>query len=201
MDSHDLIISDKEIHKDINPQWMDKKYAFLLRLMENGTPAFTVFDKLLAIIDEAMERSYSGIVCKRGCSHCCNETVGLTAMEADYIQARTGRKVIEYVNVMPDPATHDRRPCSFLKNNECQIYEHRPPVCRAFVTFDSSKFCEQGNENHWIMRLGPPGEGGNEFINASYWAVITHFYGREKRWQIQNDIRGFFGEADSGEHQ
>lgn len=201
VDSPDLIISDKEIHKDINPQWMNKKYAFLLRIMKNGTPAFTVLDKLMAIIDEAMQRSYTGIVCKRGCSHCCYEAVGITAMEADYIQARTGHQVQTYTDEPASPATHVRRPCSFLKNDECQIYEHRPAVCRTFVTFDSPQFCENGDQNHWIMRLGPMGEGGNEFINTAYWAVITYFFKHEARWSTQNEIRAYFGEADSGEHQ
>lgn len=75
----------------------------------------------------------SNVACKRGCSHCCYIAVGIMGLEAEVIGEAIGRKPEPVTEFTTDfsylPLGYDN-PCTFLKNNECSIYEDRPLACR-----------------------------------------------------------------------
>jgi uncharacterized protein len=61
-------------------------------------------------------------MCKRGCAKCCVHGLTLLPLEADYI-----RKNVSLKNVVSNTKKSE---CVFLKNDVCQIYQHRPVLCR-----------------------------------------------------------------------
>lgn len=170
-----------------------KKRAKIIQIAvaRNDHP-FGVLERLYRYVDEALPKLYPAPTCKRGCSHCCYMAVGITGLEALHIEKRTGHKV---TNLESGPVDTDQRePCVFLKNNECSIYEHRPMVCRVFMSFDDVKYCiDETAADHYLLRLNPPGKGGFDFANAVYMHVITEYARRDERYRTINDIRGFFG--------
>lgn len=84
--------------------------------------------------------------CRAGCSHCCHLETILFRSEAEAIGKEIGRKVATpardriismasmAANGMPDvnkiALEHYTEPCTFLKEDRCSIYEHRPMACR-----------------------------------------------------------------------
>jgi hypothetical protein len=61
--------------------------------------------------------------CKKGCSACCVSGITVFSIEADYIKSKVEKNKIIY----NDNASQ----CSYLDGQgACQIYEHRPYVCR-----------------------------------------------------------------------
>jgi hypothetical protein len=78
------------------------------------------------------------VACRRGCTHCCHIAVGVVGVEADLIGQRIGRAPV------PVPGRTDfenfdygyHNPCTFLKEGECSIYEHRPLACRVYYSLD-----------------------------------------------------------------
>lgn len=105
----------------------------------------------------------NAVVCKRGCAHCCNVSVYLTDYEAQYIayQQRID------VNLDKEKAgDYTDQPCTFLKDNECSIYEDRPLACRVYGTFDSADYCADPTyPSHQIIAVGAPGDGGLDAAN------------------------------------
>jgi uncharacterized protein len=61
--------------------------------------------------------------CKHGCASCCLNDLSMTAIEAEFLITNSKTK-----NKIAGEITGGE--CIFLKNNECQIYNLRPVVCR-----------------------------------------------------------------------
>jgi Fe-S-cluster containining protein len=81
--------------------------------------------------------------CKQGCAGCCVDGIAVSSLEAAYILARADRRNIGLPTHPPkaplvDPSLdklvrEDGGRCAFLgDDNSCQIYNHRPYVCRHF---------------------------------------------------------------------
>lgn len=89
--------------------------------------------------------------CKRGCDHCCRIAVGISQHEADRIGAVTGRQPAdlrrspEAIADALDRAQVDNygKPCPFLKDHACTVYEVRPMACRAHHSLaDTAENCD-----------------------------------------------------------
>lgn len=182
-------ISNKELHA---------KYNLFKRLSESNADPFMVMDKLYEVADGMIKKAYPVNECQRGCSHCCYVAVHITGLEAQHIESRTGHRVRQFKSGKSDPSTWE--PCSFLKDNECSIYEHRPMACRAFLTFDDAELCtyDHFGENHWVLALSEPGGGGFDWLNQVFFMVLTTYLRRYENWQVFADIRHYFG-ADGNE--
>lgn len=191
-----IISSDGFSNPNLKPNFYDKinkQYHIIMRLVDNGAHPFTVFDKTNTFVDAALAELYPVRTCTRGCSHCCYVPVGLTALEADYIEDRTGHKQnanVESMGKARDPK--EKTACPFLKDNECSIYEYRPMVCRAFLSFDDIQHCIDSSSFHFMTALKPPGDGGFEWANAIYFHPIMHYLERLPERRIFADIRDFF---------
>lgn len=108
--------------------------------------AETRLRELYAIVDEWMSYNGENVACRRGCNHCCHIAVAVFEDEAKMIGA--------HLNVEPEKPPRYRMdfndvpfgpsfPCTFLKNGECSIYEHRPLNCRTHVNMDvDALLCE-----------------------------------------------------------
>lgn len=100
--------------------------------------------KLTLIADEVGETAKPNSPCRRGCSYCCNQAVPISEHEADNIAAFTGRPRRELGAGPTNRETLDRmrsnqqrysaKPCTFLRDGECTIYEVRPMNCRTHIS-------------------------------------------------------------------
>lgn len=92
------------------------------------------------------------IACAKGCSHCCHANVEVTIVEAiavarrvseDSALAESVRTTAPKVDGIPPWTRYDFRiPCPLLRDGACSIYEVRPRVCRAHVSYNV-KLCEE----------------------------------------------------------
>jgi Fe-S-cluster containining protein len=86
--------------------------------------------------------------CAPGCSFCCYLPVDVLAPEAFHIaahlrQTRSPRELTELVYRLGVHGQHDgaARPCVFLADGRCSIYEVRPMVCRSYNSLSKER-CE-----------------------------------------------------------
>ncbi len=107
------------------------------------------------VVDGTIQRG-ARVDCKAGCSHCCSARVDAIAPEIFRIAAKIEQgtpaeraAVIERLSVhaaAPDELTDSwklRRPCPFLADNLCSIYDVRPTACRKAHSTDVHE-CEAG---------------------------------------------------------
>jgi uncharacterized protein len=96
----------------------------------------------------------SGIACQAGCSHCCNARVEVIAPEAllvaagivslgdDHMKATLAQLERHVASFDGDAlAWTSRKPCPFLVDGLCSIYDARPAACRKAHSLDAAA-CE-----------------------------------------------------------
>jgi Fe-S-cluster containining protein len=91
------------------------------------------------------------ISCKKGCSFCCHLNVDLTKLEAELIEAHCEERNLEIdrekfrrqlkLTVSNRHLSKDSA-CTFLKDNECSIYEARPIACRTYYVLNDANRCD-----------------------------------------------------------
>lgn len=81
--------------------------------------------------------------CKAGCSHCCQMSIQLTPVEAEFIGSKLHIPV-EIENRYLLTLDSDFTPCPFLDvNGQCKIYGIRPFTCRTYFSFSKPSDCGQ----------------------------------------------------------
>lgn len=90
------------------------------------------------------------VACRAGCSHCCHQSVALTAAEAARVArfirgneatrpALTARlKALDAKTrgLSPLQRVALREPCALLEDGRCQVYPARPLACAEFTSYD-----------------------------------------------------------------
>lgn len=145
------------------------------------------------------------VVCRPGCSECC---VNLTVFPVEYAAIAEELKADGVKGLQLDPTAA----CAFLKHDLCQIYTHRPIICRthglpiAFTNTDapgeptSVSFCPRNfaNADFDEYEFGPQNtldlDALNEElarINAAYEAEQAHatVSPRIALIQLKDDLR------------
>lgn len=115
------------------------------QLRQAQTPAVPVAAKVIRLRHIAGQWSTvfkSKTACSSGCSHCCHLAVMVPKSEAKLVAKAIGRRVAEPAKVQDLGGASGAiaflgTPCSFLVNNRCSIYDHRPMMCRTLVNMDS----------------------------------------------------------------
>jgi hypothetical protein len=74
--------------------------------------------------------------CSKGCGWCCHQRVGATATEVLYIAESLRRRPDSAPLIERLQAWNSGRPCVFLINNACAIYDVRPMKCRGVYQID-----------------------------------------------------------------
>ena len=114
-------------------------------------------NKLRDVALELNEKLKPYVACKPDCSHCCNIPVVITDYEAKRISEATKTPYVERPEGFITPrdmikddvaddfyrknqSKYDRKPCPFLKENACSIYDHRPMSCITHHSLDESNF-------------------------------------------------------------
>lgn len=100
--------------------------------------------------------------CRNGCSHCCNMAVSVTQTEAREISKFIGVKYQNVGTPMPIPEAQELymgKPCTFLKEGKCSIYQMRPLACRVYFNMsDTPEICDVvTNPRHDIPCLNAQG--------------------------------------------
>lgn len=107
------------------------------------------------LADRFMAAYADYLICRKGCAHCCRLPVGVPFLEAEYIAARSGRKLNKKAkeNLHIEPTPQNSTPCPFLTPDgvTCSIYAFRPLACRMFATFDDHRHCEDPTKEHQIV--------------------------------------------------
>ncbi|MFC7461042.1 YkgJ family cysteine cluster protein [Hydrogenophaga defluvii] len=97
---------------------------------------------------DAMAATAGGLAaCRQGCSHCCHIAVLVSRAEAQVIAKETGvalnPKAGKYTmhNASQGDATGAAKetfgkPCPFLRDQACSIYDSRPLTCRQLLNMD-----------------------------------------------------------------
>lgn len=106
----------------------------------------------LKVIFEATDLIISEVapfsVCGKGCNHCCHIDVGVTEIEAKYIEKNTG-KTVRIGRQKSSGYGELRTPCTFLSpEGDCSIYSYRPFACRSYLAFDSPVYCADISVEH-----------------------------------------------------
>lgn len=175
---------------------LERRAQVLRRLMVNGAGPVAVLEKFYEFLDKSIPEAYPAPTCKRGCSYCCYVGVQISGPEAKYIEHKTGHKIRSLETGVCD--LNERRPCPFLKDNECSIYEYRPSVCRAFLSFSPVSHCQERTP-HLMLTIHEPGRGGFEWANVMAREVTVYLMSRNSELAAVNDIRAFFLEPANTE--
>ncbi|MDH4322856.1 MAG: YkgJ family cysteine cluster protein [Betaproteobacteria bacterium] len=90
-------------------------------------------EQLRQLADTAAAAIAPETPCKKGCAACCHQAVGIGWDDAQRIGAAIGRAPVR-LTALTDPRENiDRyagKPCPFLVENLCTVYDVRPLACR-----------------------------------------------------------------------
>lgn len=153
------------------------------RAEKSNMSRHAVLRGIYGIVDRVGELVEPFTVCSSGCSACCHIPVGITEIEASYIERNAGRRMRRSVISASGPLRGRVGPCPLLASDgSCSVYEARPFICRVFAAFDDPALCAQTDAQHVLYH-----SDANEVFRVS------------KQWLMQlngsgavSDIRAFF---------
>lgn len=139
---------------------------------------------LAALADRVAVAMQPSTACRRGCNQCCHIAVPMTKAEAKIIGSRIGVEPVD-ARESTDARAMQRenfgRPCVFLEDGGCSIYEARPVSCRLHfhigatpVLCDTTRGMEsQANAN---QDLSPVFSAYQEISDNTGFADIRDFF-------------------------
>ena len=126
----------------------------LTTLVNSKLPVAMRMRGLYKVAGEITDLAAPHSVCKRGCSACCHMATLVSLPEAEMIAKAVGVKMRmpkrwpffsprtgAAMDARDDFAASfhaESKPCTFLVNNECSIYEHRPLACRIHLNMGAN---------------------------------------------------------------
>ncbi|GIZ50092.1 YkgJ family cysteine cluster protein [Noviherbaspirillum aridicola] len=168
--------------------------ARLDRVLADNASRRNKIVKIQALVSEVREAAAAHAACRQGCSACCHQRVMMSQTEADAIGHRIGRTAVQLRSDYVPPALHDfgpATPCPFLVQDACSIYEHRPFVCRNYLSLDTDALlC--GFENLALAKAGDPRHTPVPHLDPGpLLAAYRQVSGKDRT----GDIRAFFPPA------
>jgi hypothetical protein len=127
-----------------NPQIMGAHLRQVVRLLkrDGASPCRDAVTYLTGLFERSAPLP-DGIACRKACSHCCVQTVVVTAAEAFAVAAEMRDRQETVAKLLAAAPRHlgepksEWRDCIFLGDDgACTVYEARPLACHAFVSFD-----------------------------------------------------------------
>ena len=129
----------------------------LPRLVEGKEPLDRKVIRLRRIADSAARVIAPFTPCAKGCSACCHNPAIISELDAMLVASETGVVLATPRHVFDVTAGAEARraylsryagvACTFLKDNVCSIYKHRPTVCRVQHSLeDSAAGCDGGRQ-------------------------------------------------------
>lgn len=133
----------------INARLASKEQEFNQRLQglqREASSKRVKLSKLYRLVDDVGALVVDHVACRNGCNHCCHIPVAMQQTEADLIGKAIGRPAVmlkKSTFPLSDRGFGYHMPCTFLKEGQCSIYEHRPLTCRThFNLDDDAMLCE-----------------------------------------------------------
>lgn len=164
---------------------LDEAHQFQLKTMQSNMSRHSILRQIYALVDKGSQVVDKLTVCKKGCAACCEISVGLSELEASYIERNTGRRMALGVRSSVSHKTDSR--CPFLSSeNSCSIYEFRPLACRVYAAFDDPDLCAQLDVAHMTYSA----DSNSLFAGSRQWIVGLNAAGAIA------DIRDFFGKGE-----
>jgi hypothetical protein len=127
------------------------RLKFMIEIMREG-----ILPQANRTIDEFIAAG-AAIQCRDGCSFCCYQNVDATIPEAIMVALRLvadddprRAAVVETADAVKDLDDEARiataRPCPFLIDKSCSVYEDRPLACRSLTSPDAAR-CHQAMDD------------------------------------------------------
>lgn len=141
------------------------------------------FEKLrliYAFLDTFNKFASTFSVCSKACSECCKIDVHVTTLEAKYLEKHSDAILSKRTGKIK---THNR-PCPFLQNDICTVYDARPFNCCTLFTLDDPKYCST-NEQHQTY-----GACGGESVKIIQ--QLRHYVNHLNSTKGAGDIRFYF---------
>lgn len=157
------------------------------RAASSNMSRHSILRGIYELVDRVVELVDPFTVCSPGCTACCNIPVGVSELEASYIERNTGRTMRR--GVVSSGVLASVGPCPLLApDGRCSVYAARPFICRVFAAFDDPALCAQLDAQHVV-----------------YHSDANAIYRGSKQWLMQlngtgavADIRAFFTHKGSG---
>jgi Fe-S-cluster containining protein len=106
--------------------------------------------RLHMMADEVMTHFNAYSPCRAGCTGCCHYEVKIYPVEASYIARNSDRPLRK------EPSGKDTfhgKPCVFLHDERCSIYDVRPLVCRTHLAFTPTAYWCQPERSQLDMPM------------------------------------------------
>lgn len=164
-------------------------------VMSARTPAKTRPVRIRFLAGKWSELYSKHSACRSGCSHCCHIDVAVPRSEAELIAKATKAPMDKAPGVAYTLSESERGsdffkvPCTFLKEGECSIYEHRPLACRTLLNMDDSDLLCRLVEGCKV----PVPYADSSTLQAAF-AIVA---GQEQEWA---DIRNWFPSGLAKKH-
>jgi hypothetical protein len=112
--------------------------------IELSARVLRIVNSTLPLVEE-LHPPAQPIACRAGCTHCCRLPIVMTDVPT---VLRLGFGVAanlpkETINKIATALQGADRPCAFLVDDSCSVYDDRPIVCRSYNAFDVSA-CAEG---------------------------------------------------------
>jgi len=172
-----MIVTDW-LKKRIDANTEKKFYAPIQKIMQKYMTSRAAAKDFHADVEKHKTKKNS---CRKGCSACCHLSVSVFESEAKVlaliIKLKANPGVVdmrqlemhqflsgnnEQWNIMPK----SMRACPFLKDNECQVYDDRPYVCRTYDNTGDPKDCDDRNFDK--IKKGPLNLKLEQSVSAMY---------------------------------
>lgn len=122
--------------------WLETMENDLVKILLANASIKSKHQMLRALADRVNAAVLPNSACIAGCSHCCHISVTVTSFEADLIGEFTGRKPVTFKQSLQHNGeasdAYYGKPCTFLKEGRCSIYEVRPLSCRLHHSLGAS---------------------------------------------------------------
>jgi Fe-S-cluster containining protein len=126
-------------------------------LVESAQPLDRKVIRLRQIADSAATVIAPFTPCAKGCSACCHNPAIISEVDAMLVAEASGAPLATPGRVFDVSAGEEARraytshyagvACTFLKDNVCSVYAHRPVVCRVHHSIeDSATGCDNGRQ-------------------------------------------------------
>jgi Fe-S-cluster containining protein len=141
----------------IAPKQLERSFT---RIMGENASTKSKRRKTIEIVDSVTTALAPYVACKKGCSSCCKMNTMIYEHEAAHLAEITGRKMLHLPyrplnEVFKKGKDFNGKPCPFLVNDACSVYEDRPIVCRTHHSlFDDATSCSMDDPS--ANKFGPP---------------------------------------------
>lgn len=167
----------EQIIRQLPKSLAQREDKFFQRISDHKGNALTKLRVVYEFMDELYAFVSKFTPCKKGCNFCCYYPVSISELEIDYIESTSHFKRLK----MPKPESNFHgKPCPFLNDGACSIYQIRPFVCRQHVALTkTATWCHPDQCNSEELILLKFSEVGKSYVS------IINEVGKASRFDIR----------------